>query len=97
MEFGIPLIIMTSGQKSERLKVWLEGSINQTLYNQTVGRIGGGYGCDKPFLPKIHPMDSLQHDNKDDDPEIPELTVLATTFYTQSLGVPDHVGKMMET
>lgn len=86
---GRPNYVYDIRTKSERLGRFGWKANQSDLYNQTAQAYLEDMGVTSPFLTKDPSYGQLQHDNKDDDPEIPELTVLATTFYTQSLGVPD--------
>ena len=86
---GRPNYVYDIRTKSHRLGRFGWKANQSDLYNQTAQAYLEDMGITSPFLTKDPSYGQLQHDNKDDDPEIPEATVLATAFYTQSLGVPD--------
>ncbi|MCB0523909.1 MAG: c-type cytochrome [Lewinellaceae bacterium] len=59
-----------------------------TLKQQSAAAYNDDMGITNPYFPKESCTGQAQHDGQTDDPEIDESTLLAATFYAQSLGVP---------
>lgn len=61
---------------------------NPDLLQQTAGAYNEDMGVTSPYFPQESSWGQSQHDGHDDDPEIDQMTLETTTFYTQTLAVP---------
>lgn len=59
-----------------------------SLLQQTADAYNNDMGITSPYNPIENFFDQSQYDKLADDPEIDQATLLAATFYTQSLAVP---------
>ncbi len=58
------------------------------LLQQTYEAFNGDMGVTSSFEPTENCAGQPQHDGRNDDPEVTDLTIKNATFYTQSLAVP---------